>query len=316
MNDYIISEINKIRSIINEPRKQHDLLQRRRDWSKLCTCLDTIEDVEMAISSFLELPDFDAYSGGYLFIYGLLQGLFLEQDAISHLYDSIFETDDYLKQMLSKYKALQDIREIRNNSIGHPTNRKGRSFYSIVQTSICKQGFDLLSDIEEGKTYFSSINLIEIIELQSQEILTNLQVIVGKLEEEIRMHKEKYREDKLGGLFHLRGYCIEKLSRCTYIEGTYNGNVDFAFTLLKGIQENYNKFYTKTTERFGQVIDAIDYLHPKITHVFNRMWSFKEQGMLNNYDAIVMIDALREYLNEAEEIANEIDEEYSNNNFA
>jgi hypothetical protein len=315
MNESIINEINKIRRIINEPRKQHDLLQRRRDWSKLCTCLDTIDDVETSISSYLELADFDACNGGYLFIYGLLQGLFIEQDAISHLYNSIFETDDYLKQMLSKYKALQDIREIRNNSIGHPTNRKGKAFYSIVQTSICKQGFDLLSDIEEGKTYFSSINLIEIIELQSQEILTNLQVIVGKLEEEIRMHKEKYKEDKFGSLFHLRGYCIEKLSRCTYVEGTYNGNVDIAFSQLKGLQENYNKFYTKTTERFGHVIDAIGYLHPKIAHVFSRMWLFKEQGMFNNYDAIVMIDALREYLQEAEEIANEIDEDCNNNNF-
>lgn len=69
MKDNVIEKIKILRGIINEPRMQYEWLQRKRDWSKLCNCIDTIEDTETAISSYLELEEFDAFNGGYLYIY-------------------------------------------------------------------------------------------------------------------------------------------------------------------------------------------------------------------------------------------------------
>lgn len=311
MKDSIISEIKKLREIINEPIKQHDLFQRKRDWSKLCVCLDTIEDTETAISSYLKLPEFDAYNGGYLFIYGLLQALFVEQDAIGNLYDGIFSTDNYFKIMMSKHETLRYIRKIRNDSIGHPTSRKDGSYCSIIQQSVSKQKFDLLLDLDEGSFYITSINIFEIIDIQAREVYVNLKMFIERLEEEIRMNRQGYKDDKLGDLFQLRGYYMEKLSSCAY--GGYNAIESIAFSFLNSLQDNYNIFYSKAIERHpsGGIFDRINYIHPKITHVFNRLLGYKDSGLYNNYDAIIMIDVLDEYLKEVEKIANNIDKDYS-----
>jgi hypothetical protein len=315
MKNYILDKVNKLREIINDPRKQYELLKRKRDWSKLCTCIDTIEDTEAAISSYLELNGFDAYTGGYLYLYGILQALFLQQDAVSNLYDGIFATDKYLKVMLNKHKSLRDIREIRNDSIGHPTNRNGKSYHSIVQHSICKTGFSLSSDLEECRIQFSYINILEIINTQVTEINSVLNLIVSTLEEEIKVHKDQYKEDKLGNILQLRGYCIEKLSNCAYVNGLYYEDSDLAFVLLEGIIEKYHMLYNKVKERYGYSLDSIEFIHPKLEHVFNRLKFYRDNGGLyQNYDAIVMIDALNEYLTQVEQIAGEIDEEYEGDN--
>jgi len=315
MKDCVLDKVKILREIINDPRKQYELLKRKRDWSKLCTCIDTIEDTEAAISSYLELDEFDAFTGGYLYLYGVLQALFLQQDAVSNLYDGIFATDNYLKLMLSKHKSLKDIRGIRNDSIGHPTNRNGKSYHSIVQHSICKTGFDLSSDLEEDQIQFSYINILEIINTQATEINSVLNLIVSTLEEEIKVHKDQYKEDKLGNLLQLRGYCIEKLSNCTYVNELSNGDADFAFVLLEGIIEKYHMLYNKVKERYGYSLDSIEFIHPKLVHVFNKLKFYKDNGGLyKNYDAIVMIDALKEYLKQVEQIAGEIDEEYEGDN--
>lgn len=315
MKDCVLIKVKKLREIINDPRKQYELLKRKRDWSKLCTCIDAIEDTDAAISSYLELDEFDAFTGGYLYLYGILQALFLQQDAVSNLYDGIFATDNYLKVMLNKHKSLKDIRGIRNDSIGHPTNRKGKSYHSIVQHSICKAGFDLSSVFEEDRIQISYINILEIISTQAAEINSVLNLIVSTLEEEIKVHKDQYKDDKLGNLLQLRSYCIEKLSNCTYVNGLYNGDSDFAFVLLEGIIEKYHMLYNKAKERYGYSLDSIAFIHPKLLHVFNKLKYYRDNGGLyQNYDAIVVIDALREYLKQIEQIAGEIDEEYEGDN--
>lgn len=315
MKDSVLDKVKKLRELINEPRKQYELLKRKRDWSKLCTCIDTIEDTEAAISGYLRLDEFDAFTGGYLYIYGILQALFLEQDAVSNLYNGIFDTDNYLSVMITKHKSLKEIREIRNDSIGHPTNRNGKSYHAIVQHSICKTGFDLSSDIDEGRVQFSFINILEIINTQATEINGVLNLIVSTLEEEIKVHRDQYKDDKLGNLLQLRGYCIEKLSNCTYVNGSYNGNSDFAFVLLEGIIEKYHMLYSKAKERYGYSPDSIEFIQPKLLHIFKKLKIYKDNGELyQNYDAIVMIDALKEYLKQVEQIANEIDEEYEGDN--
>lgn len=157
--------------------------------------------------------------------------------------------------MLDKHKSLKDIREIRNDSVGHPTNRNGRSYHSIIQQSICKTGFELSSDIDEGSIHFSSINIFEIISAQASEINSVLDLIVATLEEEIKMHKDVYKDDKLRNILQLRGYCIEKLSNCAYVNGSYSDNSEFAFGLLEGIIEKYYLLYNKVKERFGYSLD-------------------------------------------------------------
>ena len=79
----------------------------------------------------------------YILAYGFLQALFLQQDAVRNLYEAL--------QLPSEPDPLlAEIRELRNDAIGHPTKRgggkgKGKSFSFISRPSISKSGFQLMT---------------------------------------------------------------------------------------------------------------------------------------------------------------------------
>ncbi|MGH4122449.1 MAG: hypothetical protein ACREV6_05920 [Clostridium sp.] len=312
MDSSVANLIKNLRKIINNPRKQYELIQRSGDWSKLCTCIDTIEDTESAIEYYLRLKDFDAHTGGYLFIYGLLQALFLQQDAIGNLHDGIFESSKYLKDILERFQELRNIREIRNDSIGHPTNRGGKSYHSIVQHSINKNGFELYSDFDDEVDKFKNINLIEIIKVQRDVIAYSLKGILRKLEEEETLHKKIYSDNKLQNFFIHRHYCIEKLSNCLYSDETSSEKEDFAFRQLDIFEESYLEFIDEIKERYGFILDSIKHYQPKIEYVFSKIKKFKaNEGLNQNIEATVLVDILNYYLRELELAAKDVDKEYS-----
>lgn len=313
MNENIKKELLLVKDLINDTRKQNELIQRSRDWSKLCICIDTIEDTELAINYYLNLPSFNAFSGGYLFIYGLLQALFIQQDAIGNLYDGIFATEDFVKELLEKSPNLKNIREIRNYSIGHPTNRRGKSFHSIVQHSISKVSFELYSDIYGQKDMFEEINVIQCINLQSEIIAQTLNDIVIKLQEELEMHKQRFKSDVLSDLFKHNRYCIEKLSSCLYTNNVENGKEEYAFKQLEIIEKSFYEFVSKIEQRYGFIIDGVKYLKPKMEYVLTKIKSYESSiGLFSNTEASVLIDILNYYVKELETIAKEVDEEYLN----
>lgn len=55
-----------------------------------------------------------------LYIYGLLQALFLQQDAANGISTALLGKKIDFKQ---EYPSLFEIREIRNDTVGHPTLR-------------------------------------------------------------------------------------------------------------------------------------------------------------------------------------------------
>jgi hypothetical protein len=75
----------QIRDFINNPRKRHALLQDTAAWNMLCSCLDTVGDTELAISSYEQSSNPPAVGDTYLLAYGILQELFIQQDAVENL---------------------------------------------------------------------------------------------------------------------------------------------------------------------------------------------------------------------------------------
>jgi len=85
MNDTIHDYMQSIRDFINEPRHQHGLLKNKVVWFQLCACLDVIEDAEMAVITY---PSIEAPHGDgmwYLAVYGVLQALYIQQNAVTAL---------------------------------------------------------------------------------------------------------------------------------------------------------------------------------------------------------------------------------------
>ncbi len=89
--------------------------------------------------AFLE-TNIDGFDAGnkYMYVYGTLQALIVQQDAVKNLTES-------LKIPYTPDQKLKDIRDIRNDSVGHPTKRgggTGSAFNFISRITINNQGFN------------------------------------------------------------------------------------------------------------------------------------------------------------------------------
>lgn len=101
--------------------------------------MDVIGDTELAVSAYLEMPAASNATGLlYLRAYGLLQVLFVQQDALKNLAESI-------GCPYSLPATLVRIRAIRNDAIGHPSKRGGlqSKSFGIVRNSLSHAGFTL-----------------------------------------------------------------------------------------------------------------------------------------------------------------------------
>ena len=117
MNDHPLTErINEIEKIINS---RQSILKKKETWSKLHSCIGFIRDTEAALEAYLsevskQLPM--ERGKAICYIFGVFQTLFVQQDTVKHLCDSL--NINYPKNNID----LKEIREIRNE-IGHPTAR-------------------------------------------------------------------------------------------------------------------------------------------------------------------------------------------------
>ena len=134
------SAVDAIREFINEEHEEaYDYFESRGLWFQLCSCLDVLDDTCIGIRAYLKgVKKKGAPVDGekYLRLYGVLQCLFVQQEALKNLcecfeYDSSFFSDHQLVK----------IRNIRNISVGHPTKRggahaKGASSYGFINRSM------------------------------------------------------------------------------------------------------------------------------------------------------------------------------------
>jgi hypothetical protein len=134
-----------------------------------------IEDSQYVIEDYKK-NEYMTTKKSYLNLYGLLQGLFVQQDAFKTLFKlCINEKFDLLS-----ISALQEIREIRNNTVGHPTNNKNE-YYLIIQTSLNKYGYTLLGHLKDGTTKSQNVSIYELLQKQENEIFKLMHQFISLL---------------------------------------------------------------------------------------------------------------------------------------
>lgn len=137
----IHKSLNKIRRLINIPRKIQEIRAEPNNWYMLCNALDVLRDTADAITAYRQLeidPNKDK-ERLYLYVYGLMQALYVQQDAAKYLYGS-------LSFGYGKDKTLEKIRRIRNISAGHPiSTNKERAFNFISSSTLTKERFKIFS---------------------------------------------------------------------------------------------------------------------------------------------------------------------------
>lgn len=181
--DYFNDEIRKL---VNTSINYKRLVKDKNNFNRLHSSMDIIGDTECAISYFKNLDKFNSRDrdAGYLFIYGLLHALYLQQNAVDYLNKSLFgKKIDYKKT----YPKLYKVRNIRNKIIGHPisTNENNVELSCVIsRESISREGFDAM-DYKNNKIDIYPVDLNDIIEKQKDGIFKILEKIKNNLEKEI-----------------------------------------------------------------------------------------------------------------------------------
>ncbi|MCP4978283.1 MAG: hypothetical protein GY931_19215 [Maribacter sp.] len=302
-----IGELDEaVRKHINTHRYQVDLLKDSSNWNQICSSLDVIGDTIYAIGSY-EAADFPKdYGLQYIYTYGLLQALFLQQDAIRHLSEA-FGIE------LASSQILLDIRGIRNASIGHPTKQKqkGTRFYNhISRVSMSKAGFDLLRYSEPREYDMVNVDIPTMVREQLSEIITGYTEIANKLSEADRMHKEKYKDSLLQDVFpSAMGYFFEKIGQGIWSRSS--GDRAFGQSNLRMLKETYEKFETTLNER-NELSEYTEFDLGEYFHAVKRLDEYLsgDNDLLNEIDARIYWTYLRNEHSSFVQIAKEIDEHY------
>lgn len=323
-NKSLYEHSKRIRDLINNPRKRHVLLKNRALWNQLCSCLDVIGDSELAIDAYSARSFGEEDGTEYLAIYGLLQALFLQQDAIRNLCESLG-----IPRLIENYPRLQEVREIRNDSIGHPTKKdrnRGRkkkdqpifSYHHISRSSLSPKGFQLISYYSNGKSEFKDVSIPDLITDQKKYVSEILLSIVDRLEQEEKAHKEKFRIEKLTSAFAPLHYAFEKLYK-VLLTGEIHHPI-YGESNLQQIKGTLDTFKNALARRGIELetYDPIKFVYKELGYPLNELEKFfqnaKESKTLNidEKTAYIFVFFVEKQIDELEEIAKEMDEEYSN----
>lgn len=170
----------------------------RMRWHQVCACMDAIEDTDLAITAYCESPFPRTAGQRYLVVYGLLQAMYVQQDAVLALAGGL--PDECRPHFDFKdYAELRRIRDVRNLSVGHPSlSGKGRGDLRhgfITRISLAKRGFSLLIESQSGERPGSlDVDLFDLIRVQRSTLAGVIRQILDCLLAADRAHRRRHRE--------------------------------------------------------------------------------------------------------------------------
>lgn len=193
------SLMRDIRTLINKSIFIENIERHNFKWDMVTASMDTVEDTELAIKSYSNIPSDLPEGQLYLTLYGLFQAIFMQQDAVIHLAKGLNSTE------IKTWKDAdgKKIRVLRNKYFGHPTNSqnyetKESTFHGIARITLSEKTVT-------GWTYpnFSTevINIADVIKTQQSFIIRSLNSIQKDLKEKelkfVSQFKSALPEDDL-----------------------------------------------------------------------------------------------------------------------
>ncbi|MDY3554417.1 hypothetical protein R5W24_003539 [Gemmata sp. JC717] len=177
-NESKVREVERrLRDVVNRSAIQDRLMLNKRGWEQLCASMDVIGDTDLAVEAFLNSPVGERdYGLLYLHAYGLLQALFVQQDAVEHAAEAIGVpyTPD---------AALATIRNVRNDIVGHPTKRGRRpESFGIVRISLSTEEFRMFSFDLSRPNNFQSVRFRELIDAQRVAVVAAIEQMISHLQ--------------------------------------------------------------------------------------------------------------------------------------
>ncbi len=176
--------ISEIRNYVNEKNLYESFFKSRIDeWNKICVSMDTFEDSCLALSYYENSSSGLNEGEKYLRLYGMLQAIILQQDAISTLY-KIFLNNTLMKKKNSSWLV---IRNLRNLTVGHPIEKtsggRGTKRCFISRITLGDSGFQLIIwNKDSEKNNHENIDLVYIYENYKDDAISHLKEIKQAIE--------------------------------------------------------------------------------------------------------------------------------------
>lgn len=262
MSEYSIHDlVDRIREHINRREKQANLMLDFSKWAIITSALDVLADTTSAIEFYLE-SDYPLELGNqYLTTYGLFQCIMLQQDATTSISTSIlgerFEWKD-------AYPAAYQIREIRNDIAGHPTNRNGKASIQLVQHSLSKNNITYLKSefLSTGSRGIVDVDVIRAINETKKSVNDILKKCIEYLDVELRNYKDQHKQRKMSRIFDGLNYAAEKV--LLHDEILKDAGYQHSKNMVRDCEEELVK-------RFGSidVIDSFSHILEQIKNVYD-----------------------------------------------
>jgi ribonucleotide reductase beta subunit family protein with ferritin-like domain len=301
--------VSIIRDFINRRRTLHILTQVRPDWNRLTSSLDVIGDTEMAFDAYLERLHDPATCGElYILLYGVMQALFIQQDAVENMMEALG-----LKYTL--HPTLRDIREARNDSTGHPTKREARKNRAqtsafISRGTMSRSGFTLMTTYPDRNPTFHNVNVVKLIHDQRDILPAFLQQVIEKLRKEKMDHRAEFKDEKLKRIFpDTLGYFYQKIAES--IDGGVPGalgtmHLDYITEMIQKFQQALDKRGLLQAHNMDD-LDIVEYPIAELRKYFET----PTESKLNAKDANIFLAFIRSQTDSLITFAKEIDEDYS-----
>ncbi len=174
-------------TIIEEQLKvRKEIREKRENWDQICSSSDVINDTICAIESYIksDYPE-DDVGLKYIFIYGLLQALFLQQNAVKDLFKVLRECYPQKKGFCyNQSDELKEIRRLRNEVTGHPTGTDDKTFNYISRNQLSKWYFSRLrssNSKEEKRNQLLPVDLSTLLKKQVLNIESDLRSLERNL---------------------------------------------------------------------------------------------------------------------------------------
>jgi len=108
---------NAVRDLVNDGYYwRYESRNEQYIWSKICSCMDWIEETEYMIGEYQGQKDYQQHGQAMIYIVGLLQALLIQQDIVTNLKSCVG-----IENAKDRPYEINKIRDLRNIFAGHPT---------------------------------------------------------------------------------------------------------------------------------------------------------------------------------------------------
>lgn len=296
----------RVRDFINAPRRHRHLMRNRRGYFQLCAALDAVGDTQLAVRAYREREiKAESDGGNYLVAYGLLQTLYVQQDAVEKIAEVV-------GVQLRLSEDARRIRNIRNAAVGHPSEYRRKQSATIVRMSLSTAGFSFYVWEPEGDSQQAYVDLEALCSEHTDVIGEFLERVADHLAEEEIMHRKQHRERSLAAAFaqHL-GYAFEKIG-----EGlSARPGPSVSDAGLRMVTEMLAEFDARLKDRQldGAYTNSIEPEREAAQFALQRLRELRAGALaqLDERDGRAYLAFLRRAVHKLKQVASEIDEEYA-----